>query len=244
MPARIKAFLIHFILSLVIALASLLWVFIVWYPAPLHMALGVTYIFTLLVVVDMILGPALTLVVYRKSKKNLALDLLVIAFIQLSALSYGFWTMAEGRPAWLVFNVDRFDVVQVIDIDRRDLDLAISMYRTPSMLGPQWVGADHLESIKNNDIILESIFGGPDIAQRPYLYRPLNELIESISSAAQPLNKLQMFNDEETVTKILNKWPQASGWIPLMARKQPMSVLLTKDNTEILAVVPLKPWGQ
>ncbi len=36
-------------------------VFGVWYPAPLHQALGVTKIFLLLLLVDVVLGPLMTL---------------------------------------------------------------------------------------------------------------------------------------------------------------------------------------
>lgn len=53
------------------------------------------------------------------------MDLTVIAVLQLGALSYGLWTVAEGRPAWLVFAVDRFELVRVLDIDKRKLDAAI-----------------------------------------------------------------------------------------------------------------------
>ena len=86
MPARFKACSIHLLLSLLVALAALIWVFNAWYPAPLHDALAVTYIFLLLIVVDMILGPILTLIVYKPGKTTLVFDLMVIAALQLCAL--------------------------------------------------------------------------------------------------------------------------------------------------------------
>ena len=243
MPARFKAFSIHLLLSVLVALAALFWVFTVWYPEPLHQALAVTHIFLLLIVVDIILGPMLTLVVYKSAKTTLVFDLAVIAALQLSALAYGLWTVAEGRPAWLVFNVDRFDVVQVVDIDQRHLAQAAPEYQTPSWFGPGWVGADRSASGEHrNDIVLESAFGGPDIAQRPFLYRPLTEFRAAMQSRAQPLDELAKYNDAETVAAILAAWPQASGWVPLMARVQPMVVLLGERNTEVLGIVPLRPW--
>ena len=243
MPARFKACSIHLLLSLLVALAALIWVFNAWYPAPLHDALAVTHIFLLLILVDMMLGPILTLVVYKPGKTTLVFDLTVIAALQLSALLYGLWTVAEGRPAWLVFNVDRFDVVQVVDIDTRHLDQAAREYQAPSWFGPGWVGADRSASgEQSNEILFESIFGGPDIAQRPFLYRPLTEFRAAMQSRAQPLDELAKYNDAETVAAILAAWPQASGWVPLMARVQPMVVLLGERNTEVLGIVPLRPW--
>lgn len=242
MPTRLKAFFIHLLLSVLVALASLFWVFTIWYPALLHQALAVTHILLLLVIVDMTLGPLLTLVVYKPGKPTLFFDLTVIAALQLSALAYGLWTVAEGRPAWLVFNVDRFDVVQVVDIDTRHLEQAAPEYQTPSWFGPGWVGADRARGEHRNEILFEAAFGGPDIAQRPFLYRPLAEFAEDIQSRAQPLERLADYNDAETVATTLAKWPQASGWVPLMARAQPMVVLLKDDNTDVLGIVALNPW--
>lgn len=36
----------------------------------------------------------------------------MIILIQLSALSYGLYSIAQGRPVWLVYNVDRFELVR------------------------------------------------------------------------------------------------------------------------------------
>lgn len=243
MRVNVKAFYIHLLVSLFFAFFALFLVFNSWYPAPLHLALGVTHIFLLLIMVDMILGPVLTLIVYKSGKKTLIFDLTVIAVLQLSALAYGLWIVAEGRPAWLVFNVDRFDVVQVVDIDQRNLELASLEYQTPPWFGPKWVGADRSASAEQSNIILfESIFGGPDIAQRPSLYRPLNEFAAAVRNRAQPIERLTDFNDAEVVAEILARWPEASGWLPLMARVQPMVVLLEKGDTKVLGIVPLHPW--
>lgn len=73
MIARFKAFFIHLMLSSLVALFVLFLVFVIWYPAPLHQALAVSYVFLLLVVVDMVLGPLLTLIVYKSGKETLFL---------------------------------------------------------------------------------------------------------------------------------------------------------------------------
>ncbi len=163
--------------------------------------------------------------------------------MQLSALSYGLWAVAEGRPAWLVFNVDRFDVVQVVDIDQRDIQSAAAQCQMPSWFGPGWVGAGQSSSAEqSSSILFEAIFGGPDIAQRPLLYRPLHEFSAEMQRRAQPLERLVEFNPAETVETTLSAWPEASGWLPLMARAQPMVVLLAEADSEVLAIVALQPW--
>ena len=48
MSKRLKFFLGHLLISLVIALFVMGFVFFVWYPAPLATAVGVTHIFLML----------------------------------------------------------------------------------------------------------------------------------------------------------------------------------------------------
>lgn len=243
MPVRLKAFLLHLAVSAFIALLALLLVFRLWYPAPLHEALGVTHIFLLLLLVDVILGPLLTLLAYKAGKKNLAMDLTIIAALQLSALGYGFWNVVEGRPAWIVYNVDRFDVVTVVDIDTRQLDEAPMQYRNAPWAGPQWVAAANPDNPdKHRDLIFESIVGGSDLAQRPNLYRPLEEMTEAMLKRAQPLTTLNSFNDPATVHATLQKWPTARAWVPLMARTRPMVVLLGENMSDVISIVELHPW--
>ncbi|MCU7886580.1 MAG: type IV pilin accessory protein, partial [Candidatus Thiodiazotropha sp. (ex Lucinoma annulata)] len=102
MKTKFVAFLIHLSLSVCIALLVMLLVFRLWYPAPLHDLVGVKHIFYLLVGIDVVIGPVLTFIVYKKGKPSLATDLSLIAFFQLAAFFYGIWTVAEGRPAWIV----------------------------------------------------------------------------------------------------------------------------------------------
>src|SRR5690554_961195 len=76
---RIAAFSVHLIISVIVALVVIGLVFFVWYPVPLHTAVGVTGIFLLLLMIDVCLGPLLTTVIYKKGKTTLRIDLAVIA---------------------------------------------------------------------------------------------------------------------------------------------------------------------
>ena len=242
MALRLKAFSLHLGLSGVIALLVLFVVFKLWYPNPLHTAVGVTHVFLLLLLVDVILGPLLTLLVFKERKKTLVIDLSVIAVLQLSALGYGLWTVAEGRPAWLVFNTDRFDLVRVLDIDTRKLDRAAPEFRQPSWLGPRWVAAAPPDdSAARSELIFESVQGGSDVPQRPELYLSLADSSERIKERLYPLSELQNFNSSDEVQSVTSQWPEADAWLPLMAGT-PMVVLLRQETAEVVAVVDLRPW--
>lgn len=245
MPARTKAFLIHLAASVGVALLTLLLVFQVWYPAPLHEAVGVTSIFLLLLLVDLALGPLLTLIVYKPGKKSLAFDLSVVVLLQLSALGYGLWAVAEGRPAWLVFNADRFDVVRALDIDQRQAEAALPQYRSAPWSGPRWVAADHPRDIKERQgLMFEAITLGSDIAQRPELYRPVTDMADAIRRKAKPLGELSKYNSAERVSMQLQNWPAADAWLPLAAGARSMVVLLNREGAEVVAIVDLQPWSE
>ena len=94
---RVKAFLVHLLLSAVIgtAVGAVFW--FILYPAPLFRAVGGLDIFLVVLTVDVILGPVLTLIVFRKGKKRLWLDLAVIDESRVSLMrGVGDGSFAEG----------------------------------------------------------------------------------------------------------------------------------------------------
>ena len=70
MSKRIRFFLGHLSSSVLVALIILSLVFFVWYPAPFAHAEGVTHIFLMLIAIDVIVEPLLTLLVYKEGKKK------------------------------------------------------------------------------------------------------------------------------------------------------------------------------
>jgi hypothetical protein len=106
---RFSAATIHLGLSLLVAALAALLVFLVWYPYPYREISGGRDLFLLLVAVDVIMGPLLTLTIFnlKKPKGELRRDLAVIGLLQLAALGYGLCTMAVARPVHLVFEIPR-----------------------------------------------------------------------------------------------------------------------------------------
>jgi hypothetical protein len=243
---RWRAALLHLSVSILLALVGLAVVFKLWYPAPLGRALGVQHVYFLVLAIDVMLGPMITFIIFNpaKGRKKLTFDLTIIIAVQLVALLYGQWTIAQGRPAWLVFNADRFDLTQASDIDLRYQEQAMSTYRHASWTGPQWVASvNPTGPEKLNQLILESAGGGGDLPQRIDLYVPLAGQKDALLAQALPLEKLGQFNSPAQIRQALALWPQADAWLPLMARAQPMTVLIQRSTGQPLAVVDLRPWN-
>lgn len=243
MTHRLNFFLSHLLLSFLVALWVVGVVFFIWYPSPLATAVGVTHIFLMLLVIDVILGPLLGLLVYKEGKKTLKFDLSVIILIQIAALCYGVFSIEQGRPAWLVYNVDRFELVRKNELVDTNIQQAQPQFQQPSWFKPQYVATEFAKDIQQrNDEMFAEVFGGISIAQKPERYVPLIKVKHQIQQRAQNLELLKQFNDQQSVQKILAKYPQADAFVPLKATAVDMTVLIDKEKGEVVKIVDLRPW--
>lgn len=243
MNKRIKFFLTHLSISFLIALLVIGLVFFIWYPSPLATAVGVTHIFLMMLAIDVIVGPLLGLLVYKQGKKSLKFDLTVIIAIQISALLYGVYSIEQGRPAWLVYNVDRFELVRKNELVDTNIQQAQPQFQKPSWFKPQYVATEFAKDTQQrNDEMFAEVFSGISIAQRPERYVELTQAKNQIQQRALPLVELQRYNPKTDVEKTLAKYPKADAWLPLKANAVDMVVLLNKETAEVIKIVDLRPW--
>lgn len=239
---RQKFFLGHFSLSCLIALAILIWVFFVWYPFPLAKAVGVTHIFLMMLAIDVIVGPLLGLLVYKEGKKTLKFDLTVIILIQLSALYYGVYSIAQGRPAWLVYNVDRFELVRKNEIVEQHIHQAKPQFQQISWFKPQFVAVEFSKDAKQrSDDMFAEVLGGVSLAQRPERYIALVKVKDQMQQRSQKLELLQQYNDKSIVEKTLAQYPKATAFLPMKASSVDMTILVDPSG-EVVKIVDLRPW--
>ncbi len=65
---KFKASAIHLTISAIIIGVFLFLVYSIWYPYPLYVTEGLSEITIILLGVDLVLGPIMTLILYRKDK--------------------------------------------------------------------------------------------------------------------------------------------------------------------------------
>ena len=242
MSNRLKFFLSHLSISILIALFVMGLVFFIWYPTPLAKAVGVTQIFLMMLAIDVIVGPLLGLLVYKQGKKSLKFDLTVIIAIQISALLYGIYSIEQGRPAWLAYNLDRFELVRKNEIVDQNINQAKPKFQQVSWFKPQYVAVNFAKDIqqRNEDMFAEAL-GGISLAQRPERYVHFAEAKAQLQKRAQSLELLPQYNDKTVVEKTLAKYPKATAFLPMKASAVDMTVLINHKG-EVVKIVDLRPW--
>src|SRR5450755_3599575 len=169
---RWKASAIHLGISALIATIVVGVMLKLWYPPPYFDAMGGGTLIMLIVGCDVVLGPLITLIIFKSGKKGLKMDLIIIGVLQLLALAYGTYTIFIARPVFTVFAVDRFEVVAANDIRPEELVKAPDpSFSTFSLTGPRVVAARlPSDPQEKSRIMMEAAVGGDDIKNLPRLY--------------------------------------------------------------------------
>jgi hypothetical protein len=110
LPSRLAAAGIHFSLSLVVFAIALYLILAHWYPGFHFAADGGWQGVRIMIGVDLVLGPLLTLVVFnpRKARHLIAFDLSCIGVTQVAALVWGFYAVHSQRPVAVSFHEGEF----------------------------------------------------------------------------------------------------------------------------------------
>ena len=242
MTKRIKYLFIHFTLSLFLALAITVFIKTQWYPSSLFKATGVLPIFIAIIVVQVVLWPLLSLFVYKENKKSLRFDLSTIVILQMIFWVFSLYALVQGRPAWIAYTLERFELVKANEIVTTDLDSVNSNFKSPTWTGPQFVGTMLSEDAEvRSKHLLQEVLGGISIAQRPEQYVNIHIVKYRMLKEQQSLAELNKYNKISKVDKALASYPDAHGYIPLRAQRVDMVVLLDDSGTP-LQIVDFRPW--
>jgi hypothetical protein len=248
LKSRFLAAAIHLMLSLAVAAAAAGLVFGIWYPYPYREISGGRHLFLIVMAVDVIMGPLLTLVVFNRNKPSSELrrDLTVIGILQVSALAYGLWTVAIARPVHLAFEIDRFRVVHAMEIPEEEMDLAPPEFRRLPWTGPTLLSVrDFKSQQEGSDATLAALQGVP-LGARPSLWQQYEEAKPQILKVARPLAELKTgFPDQViTIEAALRSGPDhrtsaSVAYVPMIGRDQFWTVLLDRRTIEVIAFVPI-----
>jgi hypothetical protein len=245
---RLKAFGWHLLASasaLAIILGGL---YFGWYKWPGWYLADVSQVVKVMVAVDLVVGPLLTLVIAVAAKKRrvLARDVTVIIVVQLIALGYGSVSLWNGRPLYFAFSEDVLQLVQAYDISASEAALGV---KTNANLAPHWYSlprwiwaplpADPSESQK---IVSAAISGGDDVISMPRYYKSWAEGLSALRDQLKALDDQKYFSGNEK--KILKRRMQETGLptdqkntLALTGRGHPLLAVFDPEKLKIVAVL-------
>jgi len=132
---RLKAFAIHIGISVTIFLCLLVLLLGYWYKAPFFDLEDGPRAIQIIIFVDLVLGPLLTLIVFKPGKPGLKFDISLIAIFQLSALVYGIWMIQVARPVTVFLSYDAlyiasYRTIKESNISKTDIDKIVGLEPT------------------------------------------------------------------------------------------------------------------
>ena len=244
---KFKAFLIHLLISATIVGIVFVLIFLFWYPRPYFEANGAWTVLRVLVMVDLVLGPLLTLVLFKRGKKGLVLDMCFIAAIQIAALIYGVYVIYGERPYYLAFAVDRFEVIGKVEIDANKIkykELKIKPYK-----GPIFVFADFPKDKEERKNLLFEVVtqGKPDLERRPEYYHPYMLNIDKVLQKAKPLSTLTQedASNQKKIDKFLKRHSGVQEnylYLPLVGKNNDLALVLDKNSGLPVDGIAIDPW--
>jgi hypothetical protein len=236
----------HFLISMVVAGLAALLVFGIWYPYPYRETSGGRHLFLLVVAVDLVIGPLITLVIFnrRKATRELICDFVFIGFLQLSALSYGMWSVYVGRPIYIVFEYSQMTVLHAVDLNINSLDKAPPHLQILPKMGPVPIALRPFRSPNEQfDATMEAL-GGTPLAARTDLWQSYDDAIDRVLKQAKNASDLYArFPDKkETIDAAvaatgLNS--SALRYLPLLDRTVAWTILLNATTASPVGFVAI-----
>jgi hypothetical protein len=236
LKAAVKAMSWHFAGSLFVALLVGVLVFGVWFPHPFRQMAGGTELFFLIMSVDLVCGPLLTLVLFNptKPRRELMMDLSLVVTLQLAALAYGVWTVHHARPLYVVHELDRFKVIALPDIDVQELTKLPKSLQPQLFKGPQTTGLKEASNEERQKVMFESVQGGRDFGERPSFYVPYDaaQAAKAYAKAKPVADFVKKYPNKQAD---IDKLQVAAGqkllrYLPIIARQDWIAVLNSKGE--------------
>jgi hypothetical protein len=244
MHFRLKAFSLHLLSSATVLTLILGCLYSGWYHWPGWYLTDVTTVVLVMVGVDVVLGPTLTLIIANKNKprRELTRDIGIIVVVQLCALVYGSMQLWNGRPLYYVFSDNSLSVVQAYDIDNQEAEFA--RRQNPEFAPhwyslPRWAWASLPQDPKERQAIVSGTSSGAAaIISMPRYYKPWQQGLPALRDQLNKLDDSKFFSAPEK--NKLKQRMQADGvatdqtdTLPFTGRTRPLLAVFNRSSLQI-----------
>lgn len=247
MRFRLKAFALHFLSSATVLTLILGSLYFGWYRWPGWYLTDVSRVVLVMVCVDVVLGPTLTLIIanQKKSRRELTRDIGIIVAVQLCALMYGSASLWSGRPLYYVYSEGVLQLVQAYDIDATEAKLGRE--RNPLFAPhwyslPRWIWAplpqDPEEASK---LVASTVSGGDDVISMPKYFKRWEDGLPSLREKLKKVDDVAYFAKSEK-NKLREKMQSAglpadqANTMPLTGRGHPLLAVIDPATLAIKGI--------
>lgn len=244
---RKQAFMTHLFISMAVFFVLLYLIIFKWYPSYyFHIDGGYRGIATIFLV-DVVLGPGLTLLVFKPGKPSLKFDMTVIIILQIVALSWGVKSVYSERPALTVFYDGKFSCMNYSEVSEFNLERLVLKDERPPLLAVLPRPSTHKEY---QDMMLEAfkqgsaeiyIFGEKllpmDVVGTVQVMNYKLDVPNSFSGSEDEIDKYRKIWSE-----YLEKNPNATKqylYYPMSCRYQNVVAVFDPENSVIADYLPV-----
>jgi hypothetical protein len=173
---RFGAFAAHLGISLIVFLILGYIILFHWYPDFFFASDGGWQGIRIIAAVDLVLGPMLTLVVYKQGKPRLRFDLTCIGLFQAVCLAAGVWVVYSERPVAMIYADGLFTTQSADDYHKAGQEVPdLESFRRSA--GPAWVSIVLPEDMDEQSNIRRSAMERQvSLRSLPELYEPFDTL--------------------------------------------------------------------
>ena len=179
--SRWSAAAIHLLISALLITTIALAVLLRWFPAGLYQVAGIQKLFGIMIAADVVLGPLLTLLVYKRGKKGMKFDLWMIGLAQAAFLAYGVHTLWLNRPLFLVGSSQAFALVFASELPDDAAEKAEAKH-WPRFHGngPWLVGVDLSSPVAKEEFLFAYVAGSGGPLRDHDLYIQYEQVVKDV----------------------------------------------------------------
>ena len=229
---KLKATSIHLFISLLIFVVILYFILFKWYPEPFFTAQGGWQGIRLMAFVDLVLGPALTFIVFNhfKQKKEIVFDLSLIAAVQISALIWGGFQVYTQRPIALVFWSNSF--YTVTSDDYREQGLESPDFSQYSSYAPPLIYARSPSNLLELEVSRQLTEKSIPIYAQTSLYKKIEDNLSSVFAHEVDIEEVMSNNSamKSELDEIVQGKIEDYKYMALKAKYQNMILVLEKNG--------------
>ncbi len=243
---KLHAFSIHLGISLIIFFALLYFIVFEWYPEPLFKTDGGWQGIRLIAFVDIVLGPVLTLIIFKKGKRGLKLDLVIIAIVQMTALISGTIVIYNEHPVAIIIVNNRLHPVTAYQVAEARISYA-DLQRYSALKPPLIYSNIPKDDDEYRALLLDSLQTGRGIRLYGEYYKKwTSEIKNSVSQNSMSMEKFLVGKPKEQM--VYNKFVSNNKskvrnfiYLPLYSRYKYSIAVIDKHTFSIVTVLDINP---